>query len=305
LFDNLCGGGLHWQRFNFLNGYSYKSANANGGFFNIASRLAAYTGNTTYADKASMTWDWVRAIGIIDDNYRVYDGTDSKENCTVINKQQFSYNSGLFLLGAATMYNFTGDEIWKERTNGLLNATIEVFFPNGIANEVACEPQLIHCTIDMLSYKAYLIRWMAATTKVAPWTYDAVIAVIKSSATAAAQQCVGSPAERPNGRMCGLSWYKLGTWDGTWGVGQQMAALEAVQSTLILEAHAPLSNGNGGTSQGDPNTGINDPSALDPTTSLHVTTGGRAGAGILTAIVVCLILGSLTWLSLPEGMKLW
>ena len=47
---------------------------------------------------------------------------------------------------------------------------INVFFPNGIGYEVTCEAAPIYCTIDMLSYKAYLVRWMAAATKVAPFT---------------------------------------------------------------------------------------------------------------------------------------
>lgn len=108
-FDNLCGGGLHWQAYTFLNGYSYKNAISNGCFFNLAARLAMYTGNDTYAEKAISTWDWTQGIGLIDDTYRIYDGTDSNTNCTIINKQQFSYNAGIFLLGAATMYNYVSE----------------------------------------------------------------------------------------------------------------------------------------------------------------------------------------------------
>jgi mannan endo-1,6-alpha-mannosidase len=105
-FDNLCGGGLHWQAYQFLAGWSYKNAIANGCFFNIAARLAVYTGNASYAASAESTWDWTSAIGLIDEHYNVYDGTDSSENCTSINHEQFSYNAGVFLLGAATMYNY-------------------------------------------------------------------------------------------------------------------------------------------------------------------------------------------------------
>jgi mannan endo-1,6-alpha-mannosidase len=105
-FDNECGGGLHWQAYKFLNGYSYKNSIANGCFFNIASRLAVYTGNASYAATAESTWDWMTAVGFIDENYMVYDGADTSNNCTDINKAQFSYNAGVFLLGAATMYNY-------------------------------------------------------------------------------------------------------------------------------------------------------------------------------------------------------
>lgn len=96
---------LRRQAYNFLNGYSYKNAIANGCFFNIASRLALYTGNNTYADNAESTWNWMTNIGIIDDDYNVFDGADSNINCTQVRKPQFSYNAGVFLLGAATMYN--------------------------------------------------------------------------------------------------------------------------------------------------------------------------------------------------------
>ena len=153
----------------------------------------------------------------------------------------------------------------------------------------------------MLSYKAYLIRWLAAATKVAPFITDQVTAVIKTSAAAAALQCSGSPPDHPNGRMCGLSWSKGAAWDGTSGVGQQMAALEAVQSNLIVEAKDPLTNASGGTSQGDPNAGINNPSAKNPNSQGPATTGDKAGAGILTALVIAVTIGGLAWLSLPDG----
>ncbi|RDW58894.1 mannan endo-1,6-alpha-mannosidase-1 [Coleophoma cylindrospora] len=299
-FDNKCGGGLHWQAYPFLNGYNYKNSIANGCFFNIASRLALYTGNSSYADRAESTWDWVTGVGLIDQNYLVYDGTNSDDNCSSINHEQFSYNAAVFLLGAATMYNYTnGDPVWKGRVEGLLNSTINVFFPQGIGYEVTCEAVPSKCTIDMLSYKAYLVRWMAAATKLAPFIYDPVIAVIKTSAAAAVLQCSGSPSDHPNGRMCGLSWSKGTQWDGTSGVGQQMAALEVVQSNLIQQAKAPVTNSTGGTSQGDPTAGINDPSAQNPTAARPATKGDKVGAGFLTAVVSCVIIGGVAWLSIP------
>jgi mannan endo-1,6-alpha-mannosidase len=104
--NSTCGGGLHWQAYQFLNGYSYKNSIANGCFFNIAARLAAYTGNDTYAQYATQIYDWTKTIGLIDANYNVYDGADSSNNCTIVRKEQFSYNVGVYLLGAATMYNY-------------------------------------------------------------------------------------------------------------------------------------------------------------------------------------------------------
>jgi hypothetical protein len=105
-FDNDCGGGLHWQAYSFLAGYTYKNSISNGCFFNIASRLALYTGNASYATNAESTWDWMINIGFIDSAYNVYDGASTDTNCSQIAKAQYSYNAGVFLLGAATMYNY-------------------------------------------------------------------------------------------------------------------------------------------------------------------------------------------------------
>lgn len=80
---------------------------ANGCFFNIGARLARYTGNSTYAEHAEETWDWLWNIGYIDnESWLVYDGAHVQNNCTKIDKATFSYNAGVLLQGAAFMYNF-------------------------------------------------------------------------------------------------------------------------------------------------------------------------------------------------------
>jgi mannan endo-1,6-alpha-mannosidase len=101
-----CGGGLKWQIYPFNNGYDYKNTISNGCFFNIAARLARYTNNATYADWAVKTWDWVKAIGLRDDQYQFYDGADDRQNCTSLNRIQWTYNAAVFLHGAANMYNY-------------------------------------------------------------------------------------------------------------------------------------------------------------------------------------------------------
>lgn len=101
-----CGGGLKWQIFTFNNGYNYKNAISNGCYFNLGARLALYTGNSTFADLASRMWDWTTSVGLISNEYFVYDGSDDTLNCTELNHIQWSYNAGVFLYGAATMWNF-------------------------------------------------------------------------------------------------------------------------------------------------------------------------------------------------------
>lgn len=109
--DTSCGGGLKWQIFTFNNGYNYKNSISNGCFFNLGARLARYTSNTTYSDWAERTWNWVTEVGLIDNKYYVYDGSDDNINCSTINHIQYSYNPGVYLLGAANMYNYVSDSL--------------------------------------------------------------------------------------------------------------------------------------------------------------------------------------------------
>jgi mannan endo-1,6-alpha-mannosidase len=100
-----CGGGLRWQIFPFNKGYTYKNSIANGCFFNLAARLGRYTGNSTYTDWANKIWDWETSVGFIDSAYKIYDGAGDPTNCTQPDTTRWTYNAGIFLHGAANMYN--------------------------------------------------------------------------------------------------------------------------------------------------------------------------------------------------------
>lgn len=101
-----CGGGLRWQIYAFNAGYTYKNTISNGCMFQLAARLARYTGNTTYAEWAEKIYDWTSAIGLLSKDYQLYDGSDLTINCTELNHLQWSYNAGIYLAGSAYMYNF-------------------------------------------------------------------------------------------------------------------------------------------------------------------------------------------------------
>lgn len=100
-----CGGGLRWQIAMFNNGYDYKNSMSNGALFNIASRLARYTGNQTYSDWAGKTYDWASKVGFITDDFKVYDGAHVEDDCKSITKYEFTINNAIFVHGAANMYN--------------------------------------------------------------------------------------------------------------------------------------------------------------------------------------------------------
>ncbi|KAK4148008.1 glycoside hydrolase [Dichotomopilus funicola] len=288
--DDTCGGGLRWQIYLSNNGYDYKNSIANGCFFNLGARLARYTGNQSYADWAEKTWDWVRSVGFMDDQYKIYDGAHVGKNCTDTNKAQFSYNNAVYILGAAYMYNYTkGSDVWRDRLDKLVDATIETFFPNNIAYELACE-KYMSCTADMLSFKGYLHRWMATATQIAPFLSDKILPVLKTSTEAAVSTCTGEA----NQRTCGFKW-NTHAYDGSHGAGQQMNVLAAVSSLLITSAPPPVTNRTGGTSKGDPNAGMQSDHNMPE--RKPITTADRAGAGILTILTVGAAVGTFGWMS--------
>jgi mannan endo-1,6-alpha-mannosidase len=102
-----CGGGLRWQIFPFNTGFDYKNSISNGAHFNIAARLARYTGNQSYADNAEQTFEWMIATKLVDEeNYSIFDGGHIEDNCTTLTRLQWTYNVGVLLHGAANMYSF-------------------------------------------------------------------------------------------------------------------------------------------------------------------------------------------------------
>ncbi|KFY57782.1 hypothetical protein V496_06329 [Pseudogymnoascus sp. VKM F-4515 (FW-2607)] len=297
-----CLGGLKWQIYPFNTGYEYKNAISNGCFFNIGSRLARYTGNDSYATWAERAWDWTEGIGLIDEQFNIYDGTDDKTNCSTVNHVQYSYNAGVWLLGAANMYSVTKSDVWKGRVQSLLKRSMEVFSDagTGIMVESHCETtEPASCNTDQKSFKAYLARWMAATAKVAPFTYDTISKFLLTSAKAAAAQCTGGD----KGRACGLRWVhngKTGVWDGTTGVGEEMSALEIIQSTLIGQTAGPVTNTTGGTSKGDYDAGSDSKDTAGVMNDWTPTMGDKAGAGAVTAVLLAGVIGGVGWMSMSD-----
>jgi mannan endo-1,6-alpha-mannosidase len=174
---------------------------------------------------------------------------------------------------------------------GIINAT-DVFFSKDAPNvmfEVACE-QNGKCDVDQRSFKAYLARWMGYTIKVAPWTRDLLMPKLQASAQAAAKQCNAGTDQQ----TCGLKWTNNGQNDGSFGVGEQMAAMEIMQNLLIDEVAGPVSEQTGGTSKSNPSAGSEVPNK--PITFDSITTGDKAGAGFLTSLVLIGIIGGAWWM---------
>jgi mannan endo-1,6-alpha-mannosidase len=101
--------------------------------------------------------------------------------------------------------------------------------------------------------------------------------------------------------MCGLKWNQ-DKYDGSSGVGQQMAAMEVTLACLIQESPPPATHDNGGTSQGNPGLGGGDAGKDDirPPVYRPITAGDRTGAAILTIALLAALMTAIIWMMADE-----
>jgi mannan endo-1,6-alpha-mannosidase len=288
-----CGGGLRWQVFSFNNGFGYKNTISNGCFFNIATRLARYTGNSTYGDWAKKVIDWQTSMDLITDKGEVKDGVHIGDgDCSNKDPNEWSYNSAIFLSGCAVMYSISeGDDkdFWKKKLDTLLKHALEKFISkDGIVYEQFCEPFAV-CNTDQQSFKGYFLRWLTLTRKVAPYTNDDIQPVLEKAAEAAAASCSGNTAgEVPPftghpDTACGYVWTPKGTQDNLHGVSEQMSAMSAIIYSLDSKDNKVKTQANGGTSEPDYTAGGSDANRIRQ--ERPITGGDRAGAGFLTTLL--------------------
>ncbi|KAL2204307.1 mannan endo-1,6-alpha-mannosidase [Sarocladium strictum] len=235
-----CGGGLTWQIYPWNpNGLNYKNSVSNGGFFQLAARLARATGDDKYLDWANRLWDWSWDMNLINhDTWHVFDGVDAGNNCSKVNYNSFTYTAAIYLYGAAVMAEFSGEQVWKDRAESLLGGAGWFFGPfknsTDIMSEAACELTNT-CNADMTTFKGYASRFMWQTAIMLPDLRSKIEKYLIPTAKAAAKSCSGGTT----GRECGLRWY-TGGFDGDTGLGQEMCALETIQGLLIDNVGLPL-----------------------------------------------------------------
>jgi mannan endo-1,6-alpha-mannosidase len=288
-----CGGGLRWQIFTWNNGYNYKNAVANGCLFNLAARLARYTQNSTYVDWAEKVWNWVVEVKFIPtdgDAWPVYDGGSIEQSCSDTSPLEWTYNTGLYLAGTAFMYNYTGDTKWLTRAQNIWNRG-KVFFEENslIMFEAACQPSN-QCNNDQRSFKGIFSRFLGLTSMMAPPLNDEIQRYLAATTPGILSSCTGGT----DGHTCGLDWTQ-GKWDGKYGLGEQMSALEALQNRLVWTRPPPLTESTGGTSKSNGTAG-----AVTKKQTTHnqidIQTKDKAGAGIITAILLLIMLVTAWWM---------
>jgi mannan endo-1,6-alpha-mannosidase len=283
-----CNGGLRWQIEPFNAGYTYKNSVSNGAFFQLAARLARYTGNSTYSDWASKVFDWTTSIGLVTGDWSVFDGASTTTNCTDVDDSQFSYVAGMFISGAAHMYNTTnGSAQWEAPLSGLVNRTLSSFFINGIATEATCEDSQINgtCSSEIQPFKGMLGRWLVDAMEMAPSISAKVMPVFTITAAAAAKSCT----QGASGTGCQFYWNSANGNDSGVGLGADLDALSYVQGLLANQV-ATQATGTAGS------TGSTTSGSASPTTS---QSGGIAVRGEhISMSFFAGIFGSIAWLIL-------
>ncbi|KAK7687573.1 hypothetical protein QCA50_009461 [Cerrena zonata] len=120
-----------------------------------------------------------------------------------------------------------------------------------------------------------------------PSTKDTISTWIDTSAQGAASSCSGGT----DGITCGEDWSK-GSWDGVYGLGEQMSALEVMMALIVK---TPLTADTGGSSKSNVNAGTNTGSEENKN-EIKVTSQDKAGAGVLAAVVLLIITGGAIWM---------
>ena len=80
-------------------------------------------------------------------------------------------------------------------------------------------------------------------------------------------------------------------------IGSQMSALSVIGTNLLTPAMLPLTQHTGGNSVSDPNAGTESPNAQPDVTTKPITTSDRAGAGILTFLIIVGVIGGAWWIN--------
>lgn len=153
--------------------------------------------------------------------------------------------------------------------------------------------------------KGYVHRWLSSATQVAPFLADRLLPVLRTSAEAAAKQCVGSDGGAASQR-CGFYWRNEtfvdpeetdGTY-GTSGAGEGLSVFAAVTSLLIADAAAPATaatSGDAGNSSGTSPSGTSQggsPSGTADGSSPRGTAASNSGVGrFRIEITTSLLLG--------------
>ncbi|KAL5052184.1 glycosyl hydrolase family 76-domain-containing protein [Aspergillus fruticulosus] len=279
---------MRWQIWPFQAGYTTKNAISNGSLFQLAARLGRYTANDTYIRWAEKGWDWSATTPLLkSDDWTIADTTGMENNCQDHGDQQWTYNYGAYIAGAAYMYNLTnGAPKWRAGIDGLLTTTWSTFFAKDVMSEIWCE-QTMTCDRNEDTFKGFLSSWLAFTAIIAPYTASDIVPRLHRSAIGAARQCL-------DGQSCGRRWHQ-DDWDGSATMESDMSALSVFSSAMVAfkDGAQPLTLATGATSRSNPDSGGKNDAI--PFNKRPVTAGDSAGASFATVLFLAGWLWGLVW----------
>ncbi|KAG0675841.1 hypothetical protein C6P40_001508 [Pichia californica] len=270
-WDNeTCGGGLRWQILKNMSGWNYKSEIANAGVFALGARIARYSNNSELVLSSNRILRWMKESSFItqpdgENYYNVYDGSNIvNDSCPVINGAIWSYNYALMTMGTSYLYSATGNDYWSNELDKFLSG-IEHYFINPNSTDILYEYQCSvwgTCNNDQRAFRAIVANSLGNVAQLVPEYKDRVLKIINASAKGAAASCSGGS----DGVTCGKDW-STGSWDGLYGLGEQISALEIIQNTVITDLELPCTDKSCGV-EFDNSTYVTIPI---PTTTIYLT----------------------------------
>lgn len=196
------------------------------------------------------------------------------------------------LLASSLTSRQTNDDVWLTRTQGLLRKLEKAFFKDGAITDQVCEAsdQCYKDANDPL-FKGLTMSWMMDIALLIPSLKQEILGYIQSTAEAAGESCTGR-----SGAACGGRLY--GKYDGQASMENQITGVEVFSSAMLKflkEDAVPVNVNSGGNSSSTAKPGGEDTDASLPVYS-KITTGDKAGAGILTAIFITGLIGMAAFL---------
>ncbi|KAJ5692205.1 glycosyl hydrolase family 76 protein [Penicillium macrosclerotiorum] len=287
--DQNCNGGMRWQIWPFEAGYTTKNAITNGGLFELAARLARYTNNQTYSDWAEKVWDWSSTTPLLETaDWKIADSTTCETKCTDHGDWHWSWNYGVYMTGAAYMYNITdGKGKWKTGLDGLLNSSSQFFPDHGYNNadgkvmvEITCEA-VETCNKIQQYMKGTFLQDLAMISVVAPYTSSGILPLLKGTATAAAQGCTGGKDDT----RCSGRWY-IKAYDGDDSMANQISALSLFTSNLVaFNSNTPFTQSTASNTTTGSVTSSGSENSTSSGTVTATTTGNNAASVLVGAPV--------------------
>ncbi|KAI8918273.1 glycosyl hydrolase family 76-domain-containing protein [Powellomyces hirtus] len=289
-YDMTCGGGIYWSRNREAEkDADYKSTISNTQFVQLGARLAVATGNQTFLDLASQTYNWLKTSGLLTADWKVVDGVHTT-TCGVVNPRAWGYNAGVMLGAAAYMYKATQQQSYLDDAKNILNVAVASFTQNNVVYEPGCPYG--QCGRETPMGKPQLIKGMAQLYTVSndPAVKAQIQTVIDTTLASAVKNC-------------DADWWCSSEWTGTMaptkeaydqaGTAELLVAAAMVHGATPpagttaggLGSAAPTSSGPAGSS------GSSGSTAASP----KVNSASASNAGILGTFIGALMGGLVGW----------